>query len=238
MKHQFLLGLAVLALTGCATDQDKPMAPRKVSVNGREYLVPTCRPLVRYSGRTWNIQGLEIPIGGAGTVKVGAASLDAKQLQQATAIAQIVDLHRVATCELLPSFTTDRKEFLLALKQMRDDQTIITQFAIAAQDPQALRDFIARYSARANLISDKAQESSGGAPVVKAGAVIDSIKKDPDSATLEGPKKAISVTPTEKLFSKETLEKAKAAGVVEPKTASSTTAQSKPAKSKKVKKTN
>lgn len=211
-----LLALAVMC--GCEIT-----GPRKLTVNGREYYVPRCHPLVKYSGLSVTVKGVNVPLG-AQTAQVGEISVDQKQLQTAAAVVQILDNHRIATCENLPSFTYNEAEFGRALQQMNNDETALSQFAIAAQDPQALRDWIARYQPRAEVIETKtavATQSRASNPT----AVSNAVKKDKQTALLStSTHKVRTAAPTKELFSERTLQKAKAKGIPVTTTSSPTPA--------------
>lgn len=213
--------LTLAALCGCGITG--PTGPRKLTVNGKQYYVPRCHPLVQYSGYAVTVKGVNVPIG-AKTGGVGEISIEQKQLQTAAAVVQILDNHRIATCENLPSFTYNEVEFGHALQQMNNDDTALSQFAIAAQDPQALRDWIARYQPRASVIETRTVESTQS-KATSTSAVTKAVKKDKQTALLTtASHKVKTAAPTKELFSERTIQKAKAKGIPVTPTSSPTPA--------------
>ncbi len=221
MSRVFVCLLTLVSICGCQITG--PTGPRKLKVNGREYYVPRCHPLVQYSGYAVTVKGINVPIG-AKTGGVGEISVEKKQLQTAAAVVQILDNHRIATCENLPAFTYDAVEFGHALQQMNNDDTALSQFAIAAQDPQALRDWIARYQPRAQVIEIKTVETTQS-KATNTAAVTKAVKKDKQTALLStASHKVKTAAPTKELFSERTLAKAKAKGIPVTPTSSPTPA--------------
>src|SRR5689334_19412153 len=127
-----IVALLTLPLCSCpATD-----GPRKIKVSwppGYVY-VPRCRPLVKYQGTSFEIQGVKVPVPAlGGTAEVGGVKVDSKVLNQAYQTTQILDASYHQNCELLPSSTTDKEEFQRAVKEMKDSQTKLQQLAMGLQ---------------------------------------------------------------------------------------------------------
>jgi len=123
--------------------------------------VPTCEPIVKYSSSSFSVKGIEIPLTDS-PLKIGEVVWEPKILQQASVIVQILDNHRLATCQSLPAYASSgRDQFAKRLAEMQDDETRITQLALllAANYPEAVNKYIEAYSSRAVLLSAQATAS-------------------------------------------------------------------------------
>lgn len=138
MKTSSLLcALIILALlSSCQTD------PQKIHVAwapGYVY-VPRCKPLVKYQGTSFEVQGVKIPVPQlGGNAEIGGIKVDPKVLNQAYQTTQLLDASYHQNCELLPSFSTDKDKFEAAVQRMNDSQTKLQQlaFTIIAPVPNA-----------------------------------------------------------------------------------------------------
>lgn len=99
--------------------------------------VPVCKPLVKYQGSSFEVQGVKIPIPAlGGNAEVGGVKVDPKVLNQAYQTTQTLDTYYHSTCALLPSYATDKKKFEKAVENMQDSQTKLAQLALSLQGAQ------------------------------------------------------------------------------------------------------
>lgn len=127
----------------------------KVPKNGEDYVLPKCEPIVEYSARTFSIKGIDIPISNV-PVKIGDVTWDAKLLQQAHVTTQILDMHRMDTCQKLPTYASIGKEELKkALEDMREDEARLTQLAliVASGNQEGVKKWVEAYSPRAYAVA-------------------------------------------------------------------------------------
>ena len=116
---------------------------------------------MKYSSSSFSVKGIEIPLTDS-PLKIGEVVWEPKILQQASVIVQILDNHRLATCQSLPAYASSgRDQFAKRLAEMQDDETRITQLALllAANYPEAVNKYIEAYSSRAVLLSAQATAS-------------------------------------------------------------------------------
>lgn len=131
----------------------------KISINGDDYYVPKCESLVQFSAHSFTVKGIEVPISKE-PYKIGEVVWKPEVLQKAGDIVQILELHRMATCQSLPAFASSgsRMKFAERLAQMQDDDTRIAQLALllAANNPQAVSKFIEAYQGPAVALAPRA----------------------------------------------------------------------------------
>ena len=132
---RFAFGLAVAALLcSCGTQSDQT----KIAVSwppGYAY-VPVCKPMVKYQGTSFEIQGIKVPVPAlGGGVEVGGVKIDPKTLNQAYQTTQTLDAYFRTTCPLLASYSSDKEKFEKAVAQMQDAQTKLAQLALSLQSP-------------------------------------------------------------------------------------------------------
>ena len=160
--------VTVIILAGCCTQGFK-----RINTPEGELAVPNCCPMIKYSGTSISVKGVDLPISEV-PIKIGEVTVEPKTLQQASEIVQILELHRISTCQLLPSCATVSKaKFVESLDEMQKDEAILTQFAlvVASKDGNAIQEFVKRYGSQGRYLVlkvnlekmvGKASKGSGG----------------------------------------------------------------------------
>lgn len=138
--------LIVFCIFGCCKT-----VPKETDV----YYLPDCKPIVKYSATTFSIKGIEIPLSSV-PIKIGEVTWDPKLLQQAHVTTQILDMHRVATCEKLPTYASmGTEEFKKHMDEMSNDDTRLTQLAllVASGNQEGVKKWVEVYSPRAYAVA-------------------------------------------------------------------------------------
>jgi hypothetical protein len=148
-----------------------------------------CKPIVRYSGQSLLIEGIETEVAGS---PVSVAKIDTKrqQIQAASQQVQIIDNHRVAMCKLIETLkddpNRDNVSYNRRVEQYANDLTAISQFAIAAQNGDAaLKHWIERYSPRSEaIVQEVAKVTTPETAVPSPETIADAALKNPEVGTL------------------------------------------------------
>lgn len=154
--------------------------------------VPNCCPMIKYSGTSISVKGVDFAMPNA-PVKIGEVTVEPKTIQQASDIVQILEQHRIYTCQMLPSHATVSKDkFVEALEAMRKDEEILTQFAlvIASKDGKAIQEFVRRYGPQARYLST----------VIKIDKMYKEMGISADSLAEFEPSKGVAIFPLRELL--------------------------------------
>lgn len=157
---KFVITMIVfINLAGCCTAGFK-----EIKTAEGTFAVPNCSAMIKYSGTSISVKGIDLPIPNV-PVKIGEVTVEPKTIQQASEIVQILEQHRMTTCQLLPSYATVSKEkFVKALEGMQKDETIVSQFAlvVASKDGSAIQKFVELYGPQVILVAkvEKKSEST------------------------------------------------------------------------------
>jgi hypothetical protein len=112
-----------------------------------------CGPIISYSGNSLELAKLTIPISGTPTTVVEGVKWDTKQLQQAAAISQAMDIQRVRQCQTLNAGlgSLSYAEYEKLFRQMTDNQSKLDQlaFLVISGNEKALNNWIVAYSSGA-----------------------------------------------------------------------------------------
>ncbi len=134
MKVFVLLAWTTGLLCACA---EKDQTQIKVPWPPGVAYVPVCKPMVKYQGTSFEIQGVKVPVPAlGGGVEVGGVKVDPKILNQAYQTTQTLDFYFRSTCPLLASYTTDKAKFEQAVEDMRAAQVKLTQLALSLETVQ------------------------------------------------------------------------------------------------------
>lgn len=117
--------------------------------------MPDCSPMVRYSESKLSIRGIELPLQ-TDAFKVGEVMWEPQLVQRATDLTQIMDNHRIASCNYLKVATGASKEtFERSLLKIQEEDVRLTEFAIlvAANNPKAVERWIETYESHAEAVS-------------------------------------------------------------------------------------
>jgi len=134
--------LTFVILTGCPCSGFK-----QIKTPEGELAVPKCCPMLKYSGTSISVKGVDLPISNV-PIRIGEVTVEPKTLQQASETVQILEQHRMSACQLLPSYATiSKRKFVEALDAMQKSETIITQYAlvVASKDGKAIEEFVRVY---------------------------------------------------------------------------------------------
>lgn len=134
--------LTVITLTGCPCSGFK-----EIKTPEGKLAVPECCKIVEYSKTSVSVTGVKLSIPKV-PVEIGGVTVEPRVITQACEIVQILDQHRMSTCQLLPSYATiSRTKFVEALDAMQKSETIITQLAliVASKDGTAIQEFARVY---------------------------------------------------------------------------------------------
>lgn len=134
--------MVIINLAGCCTSGFK-----EIKTAEGTFAVPNCCAMIKYSGTSISVKGIDLAILDV-PVKIGEVTVEPKTIQQASEIVQILEQHRMTTCQLLPSYATVSKEkFVTTLEAMQKDETILSQFAlvVASKDGSAIQKFVELY---------------------------------------------------------------------------------------------
>jgi hypothetical protein len=150
------------------------------------FLVPKCKPLIRYSGKSFLVESVSVP-GSEGATSVGKIEIKDQQIQQAGEIAQVADIHRMAVCQTLPvAGQLGKEDMRRAIEQMRNDQTVVTQFYVAAiAGGDALTRFIERYEPRRSAIAKEVAKVEGPSDSITLSAVKNAAIANPEVKLLK-----------------------------------------------------
>ncbi len=141
--------IALINLAGCCTTGFK-----QIEMADGKLAVPNCCPMIKYSGTSISVKGIDLAIPDV-PVKIGEVTVEPKTIQQASEIVQILEQHRMTTCQMLPSYATISKDkFVKALEAMQKDEIILTQFAlvVASKDGKAIQEFVRLYGPQAKYL--------------------------------------------------------------------------------------
>ncbi len=147
-KYAVIL-FVIFGLAGCCCTGFK-----QIKTSDGTLAVPTCCPMIKYSGTSITVKdiGLAIP---HSPVNIGGVTVEPKVIQEACDIVQILEQHRISTCQILPSYATiSKSKFSEALDAMQNDETALTQFAlvVAAKNGEALQQFVSFYGPQARQL--------------------------------------------------------------------------------------
>ena len=212
MRTRGLIFGIVAAALCCSCESNKSNKIAVAWPPGYAY-VPNCKPQVKYQGASFEIKGVKIPVpqlGGA--AEVGGVKVDPKVLNQAYQTTQILDASYHSNCELLPSFSTDKKKFERAVQGMQASQTKLQQLAMSLQVAQqpagspAPQPAAAPVAQPATTAAAEPAASPASQPAVKTKAVkhrlanwVASYSKKSKAAIVETPAKpnaALGLPPT------------------------------------------
>ncbi len=144
--------ITLINLAGCCTTGFK-----QIETTEGTLAVPNCCPMIKYSGTSISVKGIDLAIPDV-PVKIGEVTVEPKTIQQASEIVQILEQHRMTTCQMLPSYATISKDkFVKALEAMQKEGTILTQFAlvVASKDGKAIQEFVRIYGPQAKYLALK-----------------------------------------------------------------------------------
>ena len=147
----------VIVLAGCFCGGFK-----QVKTSEGMLACPECCPMIKYSGTSISVKGVNLPIPNA-PVSIGEVTVEPKVIQQACEAVQILEQHRIAACQMLPSYATVSKaSFAKALEAMQNDETALTQFAliVSTKDGAAIQKFVEFYFSRAQHLKVAAAQPS------------------------------------------------------------------------------
>ncbi len=139
----------LLAVSGCPCG-----GYRNIKTSEGTLAVPSCCPMIKYSGTSISVKGAELPIPNA-PVKIGEVTVEPKVLQTASEVVQILEQHRIFTCQMLPSYATVSKaRFAKALDAMHKDEAALTQFAliVSTKNGEAIGKFVEVYGPQARRL--------------------------------------------------------------------------------------
>jgi len=142
--------ITLINLAGCCTT-----GFRQIETTEGTLAVPNCCPMIKYSGTSISVKGIDLAIPDV-PVKIGEVTVEPKIIQQASEIVQILEQHRMTTCQMLPSYATISKDkFVKALEAMQNDETILTQFAlvVASKDGKAIQEYVRLYGPQAKYLA-------------------------------------------------------------------------------------
>lgn len=147
-----------------------------------------CKPLVRYSGNSLLIKGIDTKVAGS-PVTVGEFDLRRQQIQAASEQVQIIDNHRVAMCRLIETLKDDphrdNAHYNKIVEQYANDLTIISQFAIAAQSgDSAVAAWNSRYTPRSEAIVKEVAKVATPEAVPKPETIANAALTNPEVGTL------------------------------------------------------
>jgi len=140
----------IINLAGCCTDGFK-----EIKTGEGTFAVPNCSAMIKYSGTSISVKGIDLTIFDV-PVKIGEVTIEPKTIQQASEIVQILEHHRMTTCQMLPSYATISKEkFVMAIEAMQKDEAILSQFAlvVASKDGSAIQKFVELYGPQVILVA-------------------------------------------------------------------------------------
>jgi hypothetical protein len=132
-----------------------------------------CKQMVKYDGRSVDLTGLELPLGGPLNFELGNFKTEREMVQTAAEIAQLLDAAQFANCSQI-SMVRDERERVKLVDQAIKSQQAIVQFALVMKlvstNPQsvpiqnALATWIASQTPR---ISDLSGQVESQAPATR-----------------------------------------------------------------------
>lgn len=146
----FILVIALISLAGCCTNGFKQIETKEGT-----FAVPNCCPMIKYSGTSIAVRGVDIALSNV-PVKIGEVTVKPETIQAASEIVQILEQHRMTTCQLLPSYASVSKaKFIKALEAKEKDERVLTQFAlvVASKDGKALLAFVKAYGPQTKYLA-------------------------------------------------------------------------------------
>ncbi len=145
-KHAIaLVTITIFSFTGCCGDFKQIQTPEGTLA------VPECCPMVKYSGTSVSVTGVDLAIPKV-PVKIGGITVEPKLIQEACKAVQILEQHRIFNCQMLPSYATISKaKFAEALDAMQKDEAILMQFAliVSTENGAAILKFVEYYGPQA-----------------------------------------------------------------------------------------
>lgn len=164
-KIILIIGIVFLLSSGGCCNKVKPVDSKN------SITLPDCKALVKYSGSSLSVTGVEIPMPVPQTnlspIKIGGVTWKPEVLNQASETVQILDNNRITICSYLPALASSGKleQFHEELKQYMDEANRICQLAILIKlnNPEAVQKWITAYVDRATAIKEaqKAKEGVG-----------------------------------------------------------------------------
>ena len=154
--------------------------------------VPNCCPMIKYSGTSISVKGVDLAIPNA-PVKIGEVTVEPKVIQQACDTVQILEQHRISTCQMLPSYATISKaKFAEALDAMQKDETILTQFAliVSTKNGAAIQKFVESYGPQAQYVK----------ATMGTGKIYKTKKASAESLAEFKPSKGVTIVPLKELL--------------------------------------
>jgi hypothetical protein len=205
MKPSKLFFLAVPLLL-CACPWGPQPDQRKIAVAwppGYAY-VPVCKPMVKYQGTNFEIQGVTVPVPAlGGPAEIGGVKMDPKVLNQAYQTTQTLDTYFRATCPYLASYSGNKEKFEQTVADMLAAQTKLAQLALSLQTSQ--QPAASSAAQPANTAASKPAASPAPQPTAKAKKVrlaswVASYSKKSKAAIVKTPAKpntALGLPPSE-----------------------------------------
>src|SRR4030042_829661 len=171
---RFIIGLFLLFnLAGCQCH-----GFTQVKTSEGMLACPKCCPMIKYSGTSISVKGVNLGIPKTPVI-IGEVSFEPKIIQTACDTVQILENHRIFTCQMLPSYATvSRASFAQALEAMQKDETVLTQFAliVASKDGAAIQKFVDYYGPQAKRIKVSEETSKAETFSVKSVAYVEPSK--------------------------------------------------------------
>ncbi len=143
---RYAVGLFILLnLAGCCWLN--PYGFRTIKTPEGEFACPCCEPMIKYSGTTLTIKTAKF-----GKVDIGEVTVGPTMIQQASEIAQVLDLNRISSCQMLPTYATISKaKFSEAADRIQKLQEMLMQLAVIGtmKDSATLEAYIKVYGPQA-----------------------------------------------------------------------------------------
>jgi hypothetical protein len=152
--------------------------------------------MIKYDGRSLDISGLNLPLGGAGALSFALGKLETKRelVQAAAEIAQLLDAAQFANCTKISMVPKDSPERIKLINQAIESETQLVKFSLVMKlvtaNPtseaiqKALADWIASQSIHAQELSSQAKD----VPVTRTSRTPPSLQKV--QASIENAKEA------------------------------------------------
>src|SRR5262249_85150 len=121
--------------------------PKVINRGGRQVPLPDCSPVVQYTGSSFTVKGVSIPVGD--NIKIGEVTWEPKLIQQAAELTQALDNHRMRTCNgLLTSILASDNVFDQILLDYMKAEERLGQLSIllASNKPDAVAKWIDAYA--------------------------------------------------------------------------------------------
>lgn len=181
---RYVIGVFVLlGLAGCCGGF------KQIKTSEGMLAVPECCPMVKYSGTSFSVKDIGLPIPNA-PIKIGEVTVKPETIQQACDAVQILEQHRISACQVLPSYATISKaKFAEAVDAMQKDEFVLTQFAliVSTKDGAAIQKFVEVYGPQAQHLK------TGIVTVTTKGVSTKSVRESQ-------PLKSVTTVPLEELL--------------------------------------